>query len=317
MSTDPDLLTVVEDLRVVGRSFTHRDFVEKVQGALTYAEDWQLPGMLHGRIVRAQVPSARIVSVDTSAAEALPGVRTVLTAKDVPHNEVVDEASGLALDAVRVPVLASDRIRYQGEPLVAVAADTPAIAAEATELVAIEYEELPGVFDTEAALSPDAPAVHPQGNRLVDWRFERGDVEAALRARGRGRGGDIPHAGRRPRLPRARGRSRVDRGRGADAARRHAGHRARAAGRDDPEAADEQGSRHWHLHGRRLRGEGGYDNRAVPGATGLGHPPPGEDGLVAPGVAARPAEEAPLPYALSNGGKRRRADPGAGRRDRR
>ena len=182
MSTDPDLLTVVEDLRVVGRSFTHRDFVEKVQGALTYAEDWQLPGMLHGRIVRAQVPSARIVSVDTSAAEALPGVRTVLTAKDVPHNEVVDEASGLALDAVRVPVLASDRIRYQGEPLVAVAADTPAIAAEATELVAIEYEELPGVFDTEAALSPDAPAVHPQGNRLVDWRFERGDVEAALRA---------------------------------------------------------------------------------------------------------------------------------------
>jgi CO/xanthine dehydrogenase Mo-binding subunit len=157
MSTDPDLLTVVEDLRVVGRSFTHRDFVEKVQGALAYAEDWQLPGMLHGRIVRAQVPSARIVSVDTSAAEALPGVRAVLTAKDVPRNEVVDEASGLALSAVSVPVLASDRIRYQGEPLVASAAETPAIAAEAAELVAIDYEELPGVFDPEAALHRTPP----------------------------------------------------------------------------------------------------------------------------------------------------------------
>jgi CO/xanthine dehydrogenase Mo-binding subunit len=181
VSTDPDLLVVGGDLSVVGRSFRHRDFLEKVQGTLAYAGDWQLPGMLHGQIVRSQVASARISSVDTSAAAALPGVRAVLCAKDVPCNEIADEASGLTLGAVPVPVLAADRVRYQGEPVVVVAADTPAVSAEAAELVAIEYEDLQGVFDPEAALAPDAPAVHPQGNRLVDWRFERGDVETALR----------------------------------------------------------------------------------------------------------------------------------------
>src|SRR5436190_24137933 len=88
----------------------HRDFVEKVAGTLRYADDWGFPGMLHGVVVRAHVPSARIVAVDTSAARAVPGVRAVLTAEDIPHNGILDEASGLGVDAIVQPVLAADRV---------------------------------------------------------------------------------------------------------------------------------------------------------------------------------------------------------------
>ena len=109
-------------LRVVGRPITGHDFEQKVRGALAYADDWSLPGMLHARVVRAQLPTARIRSVDTSAAAALPGVRAVLTADDVPFNEIREESSGLGLEPVAQPVLADGRVRYQGEPLALVAA---------------------------------------------------------------------------------------------------------------------------------------------------------------------------------------------------
>src|SRR5438128_3924490 len=106
-----------ERLRVVGQSIIGHDFEEKVAGELAYADDWSLPGMLHGKVVRAQVPCARIASIDASAALALPGVRAVLTASDVPSNEIREEASGLGLEPVAMPVLAADRVRYQGEPV--------------------------------------------------------------------------------------------------------------------------------------------------------------------------------------------------------
>jgi len=167
-------------LRIVGQPITGNDFVEKVQGTLAYADDWRLPGMLHGKVVRAQVPSARIASIDTSEALGLAGVRAVLTATDVPHNQIREEASGLGLDPVAMPVLAADRVRYQGEPVALVAADRPEIAEAAAELIAVEYQDLPGVFDPEEALAADAPAVHPDGNRLVEWRFAIGCVDAAL-----------------------------------------------------------------------------------------------------------------------------------------
>ena len=169
-----------EALRVVGRSVIGHDFVEKVRGSLAYADDWRMPGILHGKIVRAQMPSARILSIDASEALRLPGVRAVLTADDVPYNEIREEASGLGLEPVSQPVLAQGRVRYQGEPVALVAAEEPEVAERAAELVVVEYDELPGVFDPEAALEEGSPAVHDQGNRLVVWRFDRGDVEGAL-----------------------------------------------------------------------------------------------------------------------------------------
>src|SRR5580658_8335847 len=169
--------------RVVGTSPAHHDFVDKVKGSLHYAADWQLPGMLHGRIVRSPVPSARITGIDVSAARALPGVFAVLTAADVPSNQIVELASGgLAELQVTMPVLADGRVRYMGEPVAVVAAATPRLAHEAAELVAVDYEELPGVFDVESARADGAPRVHEVGNTLVNWQIHCGDVDAALAA---------------------------------------------------------------------------------------------------------------------------------------
>jgi CO/xanthine dehydrogenase Mo-binding subunit len=169
--------------RVVGRSPAHHDFVDKVKGALHYAADWRMPGMLHGRIVRSQLPSARITGIDVSAARALPGVAAVLTAADVPGNRIVEMASGgLAELEVSMPVLATDRVRYLGEPVAVVAAATQQIAAEAAELVSVDYEELPGVFDVESARADGAPRVHEVGNTLVSWQIRCGDAASALAA---------------------------------------------------------------------------------------------------------------------------------------
>jgi CO/xanthine dehydrogenase Mo-binding subunit len=169
--------------KIVGQSVAHHDFVDKVKGSMTYAADWQLPGMLYGRIVRAQLPSARIISVDTFEAKALPGVIAVLTAEDVPNNQVIEHASGgLGELEVPMPVLAGERVRYVGEPVAVVAAVSQQLADEAAELVAIEYDDLPGVFDTDTALADDAPRVHEQGNVLVSWEIRHGDTEASFAA---------------------------------------------------------------------------------------------------------------------------------------
>jgi len=168
-------------MRVIGQRLVHHDFVDKVKGETVYAADWHLPGMLYGKVVRASVPSARIVSVDTSKARALRGVAAVMTAGDVPRNEVVERASGgLGELLVAMPILAADRVRYAGEPVALVAAETPQLADDAAELVQIEYEERPGVYDPEAALAQGAPLVHDEGNVLVSWHICHGDAEAAL-----------------------------------------------------------------------------------------------------------------------------------------
>ncbi|HEV8652259.1 MAG TPA: xanthine dehydrogenase family protein molybdopterin-binding subunit [Actinomycetes bacterium] len=172
-----------EAFRVVGQRLAHHDFVDKVEGSLLYAADWQLPGLLHGKVARAEVPCARIAALDVSAARALPGVVAVLTAADVPWNQVVERATGgLGELAVAMPVLATDRVRYQGEPIAVVAAVTPQVAEQAAELIEVEYEDLAGVFDAEQACEPGAPLVHDEGNVLVSWTIARGDVEAGLAA---------------------------------------------------------------------------------------------------------------------------------------
>ncbi|HLM05889.1 MAG TPA: xanthine dehydrogenase family protein molybdopterin-binding subunit [Blastococcus sp.] len=172
-----------EAYRVVGQSPSHHDFVDKVEGSLLYAADWQLPGLLHGKVVRAEVPCARIAGMEVSAARALPGVVAVLTAADVPWNQVLERPTGgLGELAVAMPVLAADRVRYQGEPIALIAAITAQIAEQAAELIDVEYDDLPGVFDPERALEPGAPLVHDQGNLLVSWIIARGDAAAALAA---------------------------------------------------------------------------------------------------------------------------------------
>jgi CO/xanthine dehydrogenase Mo-binding subunit len=164
------------------------DGPEKALGRATYGPDVVRPGMLHGRLLRSLVPHARIVSVDTSAAERLPGVRAVLSARDVP-----DVRFGGAVSDV--PLFATRKVRYQGEPIAVVAAVAPEIAEQALSLIDVETDALPLVDDPEAAMLPDAPLVHEEwpsyaalptirreGNVCSHTSLERGDVDAAFAA---------------------------------------------------------------------------------------------------------------------------------------
>lgn len=155
------------------RWYTRPDGKEKVTGTLQYLTDKSLPGMLYGRVLRSIHPYARIVSVDTEAAARLPGVQAVLTHKDVPGMN----AFGIATPDQ--PVFCDEFVRYTGDAVAAVAADTLEIAEAALKLIKVEYEVLSPLSSPEAALAPDAPKLHPHGNILHRTEVKRGNAEAA------------------------------------------------------------------------------------------------------------------------------------------
>jgi CO/xanthine dehydrogenase Mo-binding subunit len=172
-------------LRVVGRSIVRHDAVDKVQARTLYAADWEMPGMLHGAVLRSPYPSARIRSIDLTHAAALPGVAAVVLARDVPNNTLWTDVPGQTSEVgplrARIQVLADGIVRYQGEPVALVAAANRETAQQAAELIAVDYEPLPGVFDPTEALDPGAHRVHDEGNLLASWQISQGDAEAALR----------------------------------------------------------------------------------------------------------------------------------------
>ena len=141
---------------LVGESVPVIDAKERVNGSLAYVLDFELPGMIYGKIVRSPHPHARILSIDTSAAESMPGVRAVVTA-DSPGRMRGRRYGRFFLDQA---LLAEDRVRFVGEPIAAVAATNEELAAEAAERIEVQYETLPAVFDIEDALAPDAPMLH-------------------------------------------------------------------------------------------------------------------------------------------------------------
>jgi len=143
---------VMEQYEYVGKSPIRLDAKSKVTGRAVYIEDIQLRGMLYGKVLRSTYPHARILSIDTSGAEKLPGVKGVVIGADLPflHGEsLVDE-----------PFLARDKVRYVGEGVAAIAAVDEATAEEALELIKVDYEELPAVFDPIDAAKPEAPLIH-------------------------------------------------------------------------------------------------------------------------------------------------------------
>ena len=159
----------------VGKSVARPDAVAKVTGQAQYAADLFFDGMLHGAVLRSKYPHARILRVDVEEARSLPGVRAVLAAADVPGQKV----HGLVVEDW--PVFAWDKVRYVGDAVAAVAADTPEIARQALERISVEYEPLPLVTDPVQALEPGAPPVHEKGNLLYETSVQRGDVDAAFR----------------------------------------------------------------------------------------------------------------------------------------
>ncbi|HZP26808.1 MAG TPA: xanthine dehydrogenase family protein molybdopterin-binding subunit, partial [Dehalococcoidia bacterium] len=143
------------NLTTVGVAAERVEGRAKVTGQATYAADVILPGMLWGKLLRSPYPHARIRSIDTSKAKALPGVHTVLTAADLPDIRI----GRYIMD---IPLLASDVVRFIGEKVVAIAAESPEIAEEAMRLIEIDYEELPAVFDANEAMQPNAPVIHDE-----------------------------------------------------------------------------------------------------------------------------------------------------------
>jgi carbon-monoxide dehydrogenase large subunit len=160
LTADAAELLAVPELRVEGRL--------KVTGAARYVNDVHMPGMLWADFLMSPHAHARIVSIDTTRARAVPGIAAIITGQDIGERYF-----GRAL--FDWPVLALDRVRYVGERVAAVAGETPEAVEEAIRLIDVVYEELPAVFDAEEALKPDAPILHPDPNQY--HTTARGDSE--------------------------------------------------------------------------------------------------------------------------------------------
>ncbi len=161
---------------VVGRRVPRIDAAELAAGRAVFTDDIRLPGMLYGKILTSPHAHARVVSIDTSRAEAVEGVKAVITAEDVPET-----LYGVSPARYDEQVLAVDRVRYVGDEVAAVAAVDEATCLRALELIDVEYEVLPAVFDPFEAMEDGAPQLHDHPrfknniNTRVDWHF--GDVE--------------------------------------------------------------------------------------------------------------------------------------------
>jgi xanthine dehydrogenase D subunit len=158
----------------VGEHTERADGVPKVTGEFEYSSDLRMDGMLWGATLRSPHPHANIWSLDTSEAEALPGVHAVLTHDDVPGRKVY------GMEVPDQPVLAWERVRYQGEPVAVVAADHPETARRALEKISVEYEVLDPLTDPEDAMKEDAPRLHLSGNVLKHITILHGDVAGAF-----------------------------------------------------------------------------------------------------------------------------------------
>lgn len=164
-------------LLVVGKDVPRTDAIPKVTGAAQYVADIHMPGMLHAAVLRSPHPHAKILSIDTSAARSMPGVKAVVTGEDTAKRK---------WGAFRPDLypLAINKVRYVGDEVAAVAAIDPETARAAVDRIVVEYEVLPGVFSLDEAMAPGAPLVHDDtpGNVAHEFAFERGEVDAGFKA---------------------------------------------------------------------------------------------------------------------------------------
>ena len=183
----------VQDFSVVGTRPVRHDGVDKVTGRALYGADFQIAGLLHGAVVRSPHAHARILRIDTSQAQALPGVRAVVTAADFPEgpDHIVDLGEGeTPLSYIRGNMLAHGKVLYRGHAVAAVAATNAHLAEEAAALIEVEYEPLPCVLTAPEAMADGAPLLHdnlkteefgqPTGrlsNVSEHFRHVMGDIE--------------------------------------------------------------------------------------------------------------------------------------------
>ena len=171
--------------RQVGKARTRTDAPGKVFGKTPYAGDYVMPNMLHARVLRSKLPSARMTRLDVSKALALPGVACVLTYKDLKVGTVATDIpaqTGFKRRNTDQQILVDRIVRYQGEPIALVAAETAEIAQKALTLIEVDLEPLPGVYDVFEAQKPDAPKVFGTDNIVAGYKVRKGDVEAGFAA---------------------------------------------------------------------------------------------------------------------------------------
>lgn len=178
----------------IGTAYPKIDGIDKVTGRARFGADIHLPGMLHGKVLRSPHAHARILSIDTSAAEAVEGVGAVITGADFPllppGTNVQIGAQILDLYRISRLVIARDKALFEGHPVAAVAATSPQVAAQALDLIKVEYEVLPHVLDEVESMSPDAPILHDDlftaglgetpdtpSNVALQLEMGRGDVD--------------------------------------------------------------------------------------------------------------------------------------------
>lgn len=172
-----------QETEVVGKGIPQIYGIEKATGAAKFTVNVELPGMLHAKFLRSPHAHARIVRIDTSRAEKLPGVKGILTFNDIPKvkynpNTRFNFFGELPNDMF----ILSDKARYVGDRIAVVAATCEEVAEEAVSLIDVEYETLPAVFDPEEALKPDAPKIHgDESNVIQQISLTHGDVERGFK----------------------------------------------------------------------------------------------------------------------------------------
>jgi carbon-monoxide dehydrogenase large subunit len=176
----------IETSSPFGQALLRREDRKFITGSGNYVDDLRLPGMAYAAIVRSPYGHAAIRSIDVTAARALPGVLAVVTGEDMQAAGIGAIPCGWSMPDMKVPVhsaLAIDKVRFQGDAVVALVAESRAVAEDALELIDVDYEVLPAVVDPEAAVAAGAPLVHDviADNVSFRWSVDGGDVEAAFR----------------------------------------------------------------------------------------------------------------------------------------
>jgi len=170
MTPHDDKKEVINTFDPLGKSVVRQDVLAKALGQAKYGSDISKPNMLHSKAVLSTQTHALIKSIDVKEAEKVPGVRAVLTARDIPGVN----AYGLARQDQQV--FASTKVRFMGEPVALVVAEEKEIAEEAVNKVHVTYEPIPGVYDPISALMPGAPEVHEGGNLIFHTKVRKGDI---------------------------------------------------------------------------------------------------------------------------------------------
>lgn len=171
----PEEINIFQDGTGLGNSMPDYDGIGKVTGRLAFADDLYVEEMLYGKIVWSRFPHAKILSIDISDAQSVPGVKAVLTADDVPG------LNGMGSLVPDQPVLCKEKVRFMGDMIAVVFAETLAAAEEGSRRVSVDYQELSGIFSPQAALQKDSPLLHEKGNISKHLMHEIGDVDEGFK----------------------------------------------------------------------------------------------------------------------------------------